>query len=147
LANPKPRVYYSRHKEAVAWAGNFGNCFTPFKGSTIMPQFNEKQLNHKKLRTLKTIASQLGITPKGDKRYKATWVTAILNHQPQLTLLPVKPEAMLVNDGDSFEPWVIIVDGAEVERFSHYMMAYKFALKSYTMTNENDQCNFTAIAA
>lgn len=109
--------------------------------------YTTKQLNLKKISRLKTIASQLGINPKGDKRFKATWVTAILNHQPQLTVVATKSEARLINDGDSFEPWAIVVDDIVVGRYSQYMMAYKFAKKQYTLINENDQCNFGALAA
>jgi hypothetical protein len=41
---------------------------------------------------LKTIASQLGAIPDGDKRVKQTWVSAVLDHQTKFS--PAKVEAM-----------------------------------------------------
>ena len=56
------------------------------------PIYSQATLTAMTVAALKTIASQLGAIPNGDKRVKQTWVSAVLDHQIKFS--PVKVEAM-----------------------------------------------------
>ena len=56
------------------------------------PIYSQATLTTLTVAALKTIASQLGAIPDGDKRVKQTWVAAILDHQIKFS--PAKVEAM-----------------------------------------------------
>lgn len=56
------------------------------------PIYSQATLTAMTVAALKTIASQLGAIPNGDKRVKQTWVSAVLDHQTQFS--PAKVEAM-----------------------------------------------------
>ncbi|WP_143874292.1 hypothetical protein [Nostoc sp. 'Peltigera malacea cyanobiont' DB3992] len=45
------------------------------------PTYTQQALLRDNLKSLKRIATELGVTPTGDKRATDTWVNAILTHQ------------------------------------------------------------------
>jgi hypothetical protein len=56
------------------------------------PIYSQTTLEAMTVAELKTIASQLGAIPDGDKRVKQTWVSAVLDHQIKFS--PAKVAAM-----------------------------------------------------
>jgi hypothetical protein len=56
------------------------------------PQYSQTTLEALSTKELKTIASQIGAIPDGDKRIKQTWVAAIIDHQKKFS--PAKVAAM-----------------------------------------------------
>ncbi len=56
------------------------------------PIYSQTTLKALTITELKTIASQIGAIPNGDKRVKQTWVSAVLDHQIKFS--PAKVEAM-----------------------------------------------------
>jgi hypothetical protein len=58
----------------------------------MKPIYSQTTLEALTTKELKTIASQIGAIPDGDKRVKQTWVTAIIDHQTMFS--PVKVAAM-----------------------------------------------------
>lgn len=56
------------------------------------PIYSQTTLEALTIKQLKTIASQTGAIPDGDKRFKQTWVSAVLDHQIKFS--PAKVEAM-----------------------------------------------------
>ena len=56
------------------------------------PIYSQTTLEALTITQLKTIASQIGAIPDGDKRVKQTWVSAIIDHQIKFS--PAKVEAM-----------------------------------------------------
>jgi hypothetical protein len=77
---------------------------TLFTGNLIMthPTYTQQALSRYTLKSLKRIATELGVTPTGDKRAADTWVNAILTQQStqlqkvdnQTTAQPVAPEKL-----------------------------------------------------
>jgi hypothetical protein len=56
------------------------------------PTYSQTTLETLTTKELKTIASQIGAIPDGDKRAKQTWVSAVIDHQTKFS--PVKVAAM-----------------------------------------------------
>jgi hypothetical protein len=56
------------------------------------PVHSQTTLEALSTKELKTIASQIGAIPDGDKRVKQTWISAIIDHQTKFS--PVKVAAM-----------------------------------------------------
>jgi hypothetical protein len=56
------------------------------------PIYSQTTLTALTITAIKTIASQIGAIPDGDKRVKQTWVSAVLDHQTKFS--PAKVEAM-----------------------------------------------------
>jgi hypothetical protein len=56
------------------------------------PTYSQTTLEALPTAQLKTIASQIGAIPDGDKRVKQTWISAIIDHQTMFS--PVKVAAM-----------------------------------------------------
>jgi hypothetical protein len=56
------------------------------------PIYSQTTLKALTITAIKTIASQIGAMPEGDKRVKQTWVSAVLDHQIKFS--PAKVEAM-----------------------------------------------------
>lgn len=56
------------------------------------PAYTAASLESMTINQLKTIAGQLGAIPDGNKSYKKTWLTAIIEHQTRFS--PVKVAAM-----------------------------------------------------
>ena len=111
--------------------------------SVIVPNHTRKQLEPKKLSELKAIASQLSITPKGDKRIAANWVDAILSNQAQKVEQPAAPKplvemsgsdcivggeivATITSDNDLTQPWLVLINGVEVHRAATWARAYDY---------------------
>jgi hypothetical protein len=56
------------------------------------PIYSQTTLEALSTKELKTIASQIGAIPDGDKRVKQTWISAVIDHQAKFS--PVKVAAM-----------------------------------------------------
>ena len=65
------------------------------------PIYSQTNLETLSTAQLKTIASQLGAIPDGDKRMKQTWVDAIINHQ--IVFSPTKVAAMKLHVEQTME--------------------------------------------
>ena len=59
------------------------------------PIYSQSNLTALTITSIKAIANQIGAIPDGDKRFKQTWVSAVLDHQIKFS--PAKVEAMEVH--------------------------------------------------
>ncbi|MBE9037194.1 hypothetical protein [aff. Roholtiella sp. LEGE 12411] len=115
------------------------------------PTYTQQALSRYSLSKLKRIAAELGVTPTLDKRIADTWVNAILNHQStqlhkvdeqaiapeELTPVEIsfydheyyngdKLVAAITYEDDLTQPWVVMVNGAEIHRANTWAKCHNF---------------------
>jgi hypothetical protein len=117
------------------------------------PTYTQQSLSRYNLPHLKRIATELGVTPTGDKRGAETWVNAIINHQSanlqkvdeqaqpvaleKLTTVEIsfydhefyalnELIAAITYDNNLTQPWVVMVNGVEKFRANTWARCHRF---------------------
>ncbi|MCC5640418.1 hypothetical protein LC593_32240 [Nostoc sp. CHAB 5844] len=133
------------------------------------PQYTQQALCCYTLPRLKRIATDLGVSPKGNKTQRQTWINAIISHQSaQLQNVDEQttaPEplttveisfydheiysgnhliASITHDDDLTQPWVVMVDGKEKYRAKTWARCHRFIqwhLNNSQLPSRNSQLN------
>lgn len=113
------------------------------------PTYTQQALSCYNLPRLKRIATELGITPTGDKRGAETWINAIITHQStqiqkaqaiapeKLTTVEISFYdheiyaasdliATITHDDNLTQPWVVVVNGTEKFRANTWARCERF---------------------
>lgn len=111
-------------------------------------RYSRQYLESKTIHFLKVIAEKLGVFPEGDKKFRSTWINAIVEHQSRQIqkIEAIEPQATIEYDQDTFEgltqPFVVKVSGEEVFRSSSYMSCERHCnWKGYNVVEEITQNN------
>ncbi len=131
------------------------------------PTYTQQALCCYTLPRLKRIATELGVTPTGDKRGAETWINAIITHQStqiqkaqaiapeKLTTVEIsfydhefyaasKLIASITHDEDLTQPWLVMVNGAEKFRANTWARCHRFIqwhLNNSQLPSRNSQLN------
>ncbi|MBE9053943.1 hypothetical protein IQ243_26800 [Nostocales cyanobacterium LEGE 11386] len=114
------------------------------------PSYTQQALSRFKFDRLKRIATEVGVTPTGDKTQRQTWINAIVAHQSaqlqkvneqfvpeELTTVEISfydheiycgntLVAAITYDDDLTQPWVVIINNEEVHRASTPMLCHRY---------------------